>query len=88
MPVLALDGEETDRFSPNADAALRRLGLVMRDERAGVAWSDMRTDFDSKCTMHQTCLSTDGLRDVLRGTTSHQRVARMQVVQEQCCRPV
>jgi hypothetical protein len=54
MPELALDGEETDRFSPNADAALRRLGLVMRDERAGVAWSDMKPGLNAKCTMHQT----------------------------------
>lgn len=54
MPVLALDGEVTDGFSPSADAALRRLGLVMRDERAGVAWSDMKTDFVTKGNMHQT----------------------------------
>lgn len=36
-----MDGEDVDRFSPSAAAALVLLGLVMRDERAGVAWNDM-----------------------------------------------
>jgi hypothetical protein len=36
-----LDGEDVDRFSPRVAAALVLLGLVMRDERAGVAWRDM-----------------------------------------------
>lgn len=34
---LALDGEDVDRFNPRVAAALVLLGLVMRDERAGVA---------------------------------------------------
>lgn len=38
---LGLDGEDVDRFSPSAAAALVLLGLVMRDERAGVAWNDI-----------------------------------------------
>lgn len=33
--------DEVLRFSPRAAAALLLRGLVMRDERAGVAWSDM-----------------------------------------------
>ena len=36
-----MDGEDVDRFSPSVAAALVLLGLVMRDERAGVAWNDM-----------------------------------------------
>lgn len=36
-----MDGEDVDRFSPSAAAALVLLGLVMRDERAGVAWNDI-----------------------------------------------
>jgi hypothetical protein len=42
---LAEDGEEVVRCSPNAAIALVRLGLVMRDERAGVAWKDMFNGF-------------------------------------------
>jgi hypothetical protein len=34
---LAEDGEEMVRFNPNAATALVLLGLVKRDERAGVA---------------------------------------------------
>ena len=38
---LACDGEDVDRFSPSAVAALGLLDLVMREERAGVVWKDM-----------------------------------------------
>ena len=38
---LAADGDEVVRFKPNAAIALFLLGLVMRDERAGVVWKDM-----------------------------------------------
>jgi hypothetical protein len=38
---LADEGDEVFRFNPNAATALVLLGLVMREERAGVAWKDM-----------------------------------------------
>jgi hypothetical protein len=38
---LACDGEDVDRLSPKAAAALGLLELVMRDERAGVVWNDI-----------------------------------------------
>lgn len=41
---LACDGKDVDRFNPSAVAALGLLDLVMRDERAGVAWNDMFQD--------------------------------------------
>jgi hypothetical protein len=42
---LAEDGDEVVRFNPNAATALVLLGLVMRDERAGVAWKDILQAF-------------------------------------------
>jgi hypothetical protein len=38
---LAADSEDVDRFSPRAAAALGLRDFVIREERAGVAWSDM-----------------------------------------------
>lgn len=42
---LAVDGDEVFRFSPNAAAALVLRGVLMRDERAGVAWKDISMIF-------------------------------------------
>jgi hypothetical protein len=42
---IAVDGDEFLRFSPNAATALLRLGFVIRDECAGVAWRDMALYF-------------------------------------------
>lgn len=38
---LVPEGDDVDRFSPKAAAALVLLVLVIREERAGVAWKDM-----------------------------------------------
>jgi hypothetical protein len=38
---LVEDGDVVVRFSPKAATALVRLGLAMRDERAGVVWKDI-----------------------------------------------
>lgn len=38
---LADEGDETERLRPIAAAAPVLLGLVMREERAAVAWNDM-----------------------------------------------